>query len=150
MNTCSASGKKYILLIFSIIFTCLLTALSITTKDEICIFINVVSIIYSTYLIYNDLFAPCVLDEICLSGCKWFEYSSKCKKITKQDIIYIFVFLLCSIYLLTIGIINLLYIIDIDQKVIDRNVIISISSTICGTIGILYIIADLLLCASCN
>ena len=112
---CPQVGKLNIILVLSIIFTCLITAISVYSQDleldqnlvNIGIFINFVSFGYTLYLIFYDIFDICRSNtqEDCNKkpNCQWFNLSpfSFDKVVTKihwRYRIFICVFTLCCIF----------------------------------------------------
>lgn len=134
---CPQSGKIFILLIFSMLFSGILLAINCLDQREnihlynTSIFISIVQVLFMLYLLYLDLFKKCDIKESCqlVKGCKWLA-STRFKYV---------IILLSGTYLLSYGIIN-----------IDSKEIISNTAMIIGTIGILYILSDIVCSIGCS
>jgi hypothetical protein len=162
---CPEGGKIHMIIFISLVFTCLLTSCSIIgNKQENKQLVNdalvgtgwtcwAISLCYTLYLLKIDLFDTCkaaTTIETCKDGCKWygmspFSFDNGCKKVFKGGPFYLFVFFLCSVYLLAFGII---LVETVDDKNHEKEITgISIAAIIGGAIGILFTLTDLLLCS---
>jgi len=137
-----AAEKIYILLVFSLIFTTLLTSINVLNSKRyvidllkidhpeylinIGILVNIISFIYTIYLLYKDL-SHSTLER----GWRG---------------LYLIIFMLCATYLLSYGIMVIHEDPDQTKEKYGELTKVSISAIICGAIGILYTITDGLMC----
>lgn len=150
-NHCSQTGKIYVMIIFCLILTSLLTATNvITNKDNdktvLCtgIVINIIQTIYTLSLVNIDMFGDCS------KSCKWSDISPLIKDSNKFQIlkgyIYIPIILISSAYLLGVG---LMTINESESESEGEKYILSIATIIIGTIGILFIFTDIICNIGC-
>lgn len=161
-TVCSQSGKIYMIIFMSMLFTFILSSISKIANDPenkpsinetligTGIFVNIVSIMYTLHLLKIDLFGEChgKSEKKCHKNCKWFnmspfKFDHKCIKNFAGGYLYVFIFLLCSVYLVVFGV-------SIIKDTSDQNhekeiTKIAIASLISGTIGILFTVTDLIL-----
>lgn len=144
-NQCPESGKIYILIIFCLVFTSLLTTINVVSKntDESLfgtgIAINIIQSIFTLYLIGIDLFGKCQNQLLCEKNCRWYNFQ-------KYQYIKYFIILLSCAYLLAFGIINIYE----NEQTSDDLMIVSIASFISGIIGMLYIFSDIVCLFGCG
>jgi hypothetical protein len=165
MEHCPQTGKIYIIIIFCLVFTSLLTSINILSKTDSSISvddnlfgtgiaINIIQTMFTIYLIIIDLFGKCnkitTDPSTCGTGCKWYSVSPNIYKCTSVDMIkgyiYIPIILMSSAYLMAFGITMMF---ESNNKEDEEITILSISSVIIGAIGILLIIGDLLCNIGC-
>jgi len=146
MEHCPESGKIYVLLIFSLVFTGILTSINAISRtgsnyqlidDNLFgtgVAINIIQTLFTLFLIGVDIFD-----------------NNKCNSLinhAKYPII-----LLSSAYMLGFGIINLFEKDNngntVSNMESDLNMI-SIASFIMGVIGMLYIISDIVCSVECG
>jgi quinol-cytochrome oxidoreductase complex cytochrome b subunit len=126
---CPITGKFYIIVIWSIIFTCLLTSINIQKADidKIRIFLNIISILLFIYIIKIDI----------QKGVD----SKGIKECLNHKLIF-FIFTIFSIYLLVFGILGLNeYSAETEYSTLTY---ITIASLIFGAIGLLYIFNEII------
>lgn len=154
---CPQSGKIYILIIFCVIFTGLLTSINALSKSGTAyqiiddnlfgtgVAINIVQTIFTLYLLGIDLFGKC--NEFkngvptCGDSCKWYKFDN-------INRIKYAVILLSSSYMLSFGIINIFQRNDLNSE--QDITIVSIASFIAGVVGILYILSDFVCSIGCG
>jgi hypothetical protein len=167
---CPQTGKIYVIIIFCLIFTSLLTSVNVLSKEYNTdvndtlfgggIAVNIIQSIYTLYLIGKDLFGECKgfgkgsgSEQGCGPNCKWYNIAPpNFYKCTSTNLVnayaYIPIILLSSIYLLTFGIMMVMELNDPnDEKEITT---LSIASVIIGAIGILYIFSDIICYIGCS
>jgi hypothetical protein len=142
IDHCPESGKIYVLILFCIVFTGILTSINVTSKTETNyqliddnlfgtgVAINIIQTIFTLFLIGVDIFG------------KWLNFP----KIgyAKYPII-----LLSSAYMLGFGIINVFQSGNSNDTEQDLSMI-SIASFIAGVIGMLYISSDIVCSVGCR
>jgi hypothetical protein len=160
MEHCPESGKIYILIIFSIIFTGILTTINVLSKtgtsyqiidDNLFgtgVAINVVQTIFTLYLIWIDLFGKCnggsksTEVPVCGNNCRW-NHFDKSIRFVKYGVI-----LLSSAYMLGFGIINIFQRNDLNTE--QDITVVSMASFIAGVVGMLYIFSDIVCSLGCG
>jgi hypothetical protein len=147
---CPESGKIYILILFCLVFTSILTSINAVSKSEtnyqiiddnlfgIGIAINIIQTMFTLFLIKVDMFDKCNKFVKCGNNCKWLNFNN-----AKYPII-----LLSSAYMIGFGIINIFQKSNIDTE--QDLTMISIASFIAGVIGMLYILGDLVCSVGCG
>jgi hypothetical protein len=154
---CPSVGKLYIIISMSILFTCLLTSVNIINYTEnekngalfgTGVAINVISIITLFYLIKIDIFDLCEIytKEKCKNKKVKYvfdRFNNDCRVVFKQNYVFLFVFLLCSVYLLAFGILKYEDIKKInDTEYYSNFTNVTIASIIFGAVGILYVLNE--------
>jgi hypothetical protein len=157
MDHCPESGKIYILIIFSLVFTTLLTTINVLSKTKTNyqliddnlfgtgVSINIIQTIFTLLLITIDIFGKCNKTNksiICVKNCKWSEFNRFIY--VKYPII-----LLSSTYMLSFGIINIFQTKNSNNTEQDLSTI-SIASFIIGIVGMLYILSDIICSMGCK
>jgi hypothetical protein len=164
---CPQTGKILIVMVFSIVFSCILSAINIQKNiinDDFFkagIVINVIQTLYTLNLVYIDLFDKCKSNsrEKCGGDCKWYKISPTMGQCRNGEVltyfygyIYLIVFLITSIYLILFGI-KMISLTESQQDSEVYNsrelILLTIASLICGFIGILFISSDIFVMVFC-
>lgn len=164
---CPQIGKIYMIIIICLIFSGLLTTINVISgKNNISddlfgsgIAVNVIQILFTLYLIGIDLFGICNLKTGCnKENCKWSNIAIPAgtgSKNIKRFISYLYIpiILISSLYLLWFGITEIKIIKETfnnsDDTSLNELITISIASSILGTVGILFIIVDIMCTIGC-
>jgi hypothetical protein len=141
LSYCPLTGKFYIIICMTIIFTTLLVFVNVLEHNEngtdntifkVGIAVNVLSFLLTLYIIKIDIM------DIPKKSIK------SCMISSSQNLAITFVFTVCSSFLLVFGIIRIDDIKDSQESEYSKMTNITIGSIIIGSMGILYILNELL------
>jgi hypothetical protein len=165
---CPQTGKIYVIILFCLVFTSLLTSINVLSKknsdqetvsDSLFwtgIVVNIIQTSFTLILIGIDLFVGCrnkLTEAECNSKmCKWINVSppdiSKCTSMTlAMGYAYTLVILLSSAYMISFGIMTLMKANDPNDE--QEMTSLATASLIAGAVGILFIFSDIVCIISC-
>ena len=134
---CPQTGKIYIIILFSLVFTSILTSINVISYEKVdnnifgCgIAVNVIQIIFTLYLIGMDI-----------AG----KIGPKLSKTV--DYVYTVVILLSAAYMISFGILTLMSVNDPNDE--QDITTLAIASSIAGSVGILFMFSDVVCLIGC-
>ncbi len=142
ISYCPLTGKFYMIICIAIIFTCILTTVNVLEHSEngtdgsifkVGIVVNVLSFLLTLYIIKIDLMdIPKKTIKTCIIS-------------SGQNLMVTFIFTICSVYLLVFGTTRINVVKDSRESEYSKMTNVTIGSIIIGSMGILYILNELLI-----